>query len=140
MDYLAEVMDLAWFAATAVAVIFCLVCEIRQHRKGGGFRQTLVVLLALIILFPSLSTRDDLIGLAFLSPRANQGIQPALESQAASDFQLGIHLLELDHFLVTSLHAPPVNNPLVAGSLSAISLFTGHSPLHQAGRAPPLPI
>jgi hypothetical protein len=138
MEFLARILDLAWFTVAAVAVILLWVCEIHQHHKGGRLRRALVVLLALIVLLPSLSTRDDLIGLAFLLPHANQHSQPALESQTGSDFQLEIHLLALDHFLVTSLHTPPLNFHFAARVPKATSLFREHTPLRQACRAPPM--
>lgn len=137
MEYLARVMDLAWFTVTAVSVTLLLFREIHRRQKGGGLRRASVILLALFVLFPSLSIRDDLMGLAFLSQRDGQRNQPALESQAGTDFQLGIHLLALDHILVTSFHAPPMNMHFAAWVSPATSLFTERSPLCQAGRAPP---
>lgn len=137
MEFLAKVMDLAWFTVVAVSGILLLVREVNQHQKRGGLRRGLIVLLALIVLIPSLSIRDDLFGLAFLSQRNSQRNQPALESQAGSEFQLGIHLLALDYFLVTSLHAPPMNIHFVARVPSAASPSQDHRPLRQAGRAPP---
>jgi hypothetical protein len=138
MEYLAVVMDLAWFTVVAVSAIFLLTCEIHRQQKEGRHRRAIVVLLALLVLFPSLSVRDDLMGLAFLSQRASQRSQPALESQAGSDFQLGIHLLALDHFLVTSLHDRPMNFGFAAQVPSAASPFREHRPLRLVGRAPPL--
>lgn len=131
-------MDLAWFTVAAMSVILLPACEIHRQQKGGRLRRASVVLLALIVLIPSLSIRDDLIGLAFLSPRTNQRVQPALESQAGSDFELGIHLLALDHFLVTSFHAPSMNIHFAACVPSATSLFTEHMSHRQASRAPPI--
>lgn len=121
-----------------MAVILLWGCEIHQRQKRGRrLHRVLAVLLALIVLIPSLSIRDDLIGLAFLSQGASQRNQPALESQTGSDIQLGIHLLALDHFLVTFLHAAPMNINFAAWVPSPASLFTEHSPHRQACRAPP---
>ena len=129
MEYLAISMDLAWFTVAAVSVILLRVREFHRHRKGGGLRRALSLLLALLVLFPSLSIRDDLIGLAFLSQRTSQRNQPAIESEAGSDFHLGIHLQALDDFLVTSLHDLPTSIRFAAWVPSATLLLTEYSPL-----------
>ena len=137
MEYLAIAMDLAWFTVAAVSVIVLLVCEFYRHQKGGGLRRALSLLLAVFVLFPSLSTRDDVSGLAFLSQRTSQRNQPAIESEAGSDFQMGIHLQALGDFLVTFLHDLPTSIRFAAWVPSATSLLTEYSPLRQAGRDPP---
>ena len=137
MGYLAVAMDLAWFTVAAVSVIVLLVCEFHRYQKEGRLHRALSLLLALLVLFPSLSIRDDLSGLAFLSQRTSQRNQPAIESEAGSDFQMGIHLQALDDFLVMSLHDLPTSIRFAACVPSATSLLTEYSPLRQAGRDPP---
>lgn len=137
MEQLARLMDLAWFTVAALSVILLSVLEFRVRRERGGFRRTLAVLLAVIVLIPSLSIRDDLIGLAFLSQRDTQRSQPAMESQAGSDFQQGINLLALDHCVLTSFHAPPLNIDFTIWVPLSSSPFPDHSPIRRSGRAPP---
>jgi hypothetical protein len=138
MEFFAKSLDLAWFVVAAVAVIRLGMSEVHQPRKRGRIRRVLVVLLALIVLFPSLSARDDLFGLAFLTSRANQHNQPAIEVQAVADIQLGNQLLALDHILVTSFHVLSMNIRFAARVPSAISPLQEHAPVRQFGRAPPI--
>ena len=137
MDYLARVMDLAWFTVTAVSVILLLLLEIHRRQKRECIHRALAVLLALFVLIPSLSIRDDMMGLAFLSQRASQRDQPALESQAGSDFQFGIHPLGFDHSLVASIHSASIDFGFLIWVPTANLLITELGTLRQAGRAPP---
>jgi len=142
MDSVATALDLAWPTVVVLALIFLVALETHRRQRKGKLVRGLAVLLCATLLFPSLSTLDDLIGLALLSAHFNHedtsGILPPSDSQTGPGFELGIQLLAFDHLSVTPFYhvTPALQFALSVDRATRASI--GHTPRDQAGRDPPL--
>jgi len=141
MAAITTLLDFAWLTATAACLVSLVSFEIRQRQRKGRANRALAGLLSLVVLFPCVSASDDLMGLALLSPRTDRqdetSILIAPESPDGPDFEPGVRLLALHHFLVTLPDPSPEMSHFMGRFSTTPPVFAAFAPHRHASRAPP---